>query len=158
MKTLLHTLVGTWFICGTNFPMWLKGDKTEPTFTYSLIEKPDGTAILLDEVRYVKQGRSRTITGYDYPDPRDSTAFIWRGKGLLSLLRSHWRVALQDPKGQWAVIWFSKTLFTPEGIDIISRQPQLSPADIDHINRLIRNDARLSLHLARLQLLTHPQR
>ncbi|CCG99638.1 hypothetical protein FAES_1628 [Fibrella aestuarina BUZ 2] len=158
MKTLLHTLVGTWFICGTNFPMWLRGDKTEPTFTYSLTTKRNGTTVLLDEVRYVKNGRSHTITGFDYPDPRDSAAFIWRGKGLLSVLRSHWRVALQDPNGQWAVIWFSKTLFTPEGVDIISRQRQLSPADIDHINSLIRQDARLSPHLATLRLLSTPQR
>lgn len=136
--------------------MWLKGDKTHPTFTYSLITKPDGTAILLDEVRYVKNGRSRTIAGYDHPDPNDSTAFIWRGKGLMSLLRSHWRVALQDPDGQWAVIWFSKTLFTPEGIDIISRQSTLSPDVVDQIKSQIRQDAQLRPHLASLTLLRNP--
>ena len=148
----MQTLVGTWLVCGTNFPMWLKGDKTHPTFTYSPVKQKGGNPMLLDEVSYLKKGKRKTLTGYDYPDDQDSTAFVWRGKGLLSVLRSHWRVALLDPQQQWAVIIFSKTLFTPEGVDIVGRQP-LSPGTIDHIKELMKRDPVLKPHVATLQTL-----
>ncbi|GAB3254341.1 hypothetical protein GCM10027347_14730 [Larkinella harenae] len=150
MKTLLHTLAGTWFIGSTNFPMWLKGDKTNPTFNYTIVQKNNKT-VLLDEVNYSKNGKTKTITGYDYPDATDSTAFVWRGKGLLWLAKSHWKVALLDPDGQWAVIWFSKTLFTPEGVDIISRNSNLSPDALSHIRLLMAKDPVLQHHLSSLK-------
>ncbi|WP_461040814.1 lipocalin/fatty acid-binding family protein [Spirosoma harenae] len=150
----MQTLIGTWFICSTNFPMWLKGDKLNPTFTYSTVASDSGMDRLLDEVKYVKNGSQKTLTGYDYPDKTDSMAFVWRGKGLLSLIQSKWKVALLSPDGQWAVIWFSKTLFTPEGVDIISRTPQLSPQTLDHIKSLMANNPLLSKHLENIQELT----
>lgn len=148
MKPIMHALVGTWFICSTNFPMWLKGDKINPTFTYSLTTKNGNPNVLLDEVTYQKKGKTKTLTGFDYPDPKNASAFVWRGKGVLSLLRSRWSVVLQDPNGQWTVIQFSKTLFTPEGIDIISRTPQLPPKTLDYIKAQIANKPELTSHLA----------
>lgn len=121
MTTLLQFLLGTWFISYTNFPMWTKGNKTNPSFTYTLIEKKDGSKLLFDEVKYLKKGKSHSIKGYDHPGKENSASFTWRGKGILSLLKSQWKVALKDEQGQWAVIYFSKTLFTPEGVDIIGR-------------------------------------
>lgn len=146
MQSLFTTLVGTWFICYTNFPMWLKGDKTNPTFNYTITTRK-GEKVLLDEVKYLKKGKEKTITGYDYQDEKDSTAFVWRGKGILGLLKSEWRVALIDPKGQWAVIAFSKTLFTPEGVDIINRTPKISDDTMKEIKGLMEKDAELRKHL-----------
>lgn len=147
MTKLIQALIGTWFICSTSFPMWLKGDKTNPTFTYSITDKKGETTVLLDTVRYQQKGVSKTLTGFDYQNPTDSSAFIWRGKGLLSLVRSKWKVVLQDPDGQWAVIWFSKTLFTPEGVDIISRTPQLPEKTLNHIKSLMADNPLLAKHL-----------
>jgi len=152
MQNILTTLVGTWFICATNFPMWLKGDKTNPTFNYSVTTKND-KRVLLDEVKYIKNNKEKTITGYDYQSESDSAAFTWRGKGILSLLKSRWKVEMIDPAGQWAVISFSKTLFTPEGIDIISRAPTLSADKIEEIKAFIEKDNLLKKHLASLQSL-----
>lgn len=146
MQSIFTTLVGTWFICYNNFPMWLKGDKTNPTFNYT-ITTHKGEKVLLDEVKYLKKGKEKTITGHDYLDEKDSTAFVWRGKGILGLLKSQWRVALIDPKGQWAVIAFSKTLFTPEGVDIISRIPEVSDSTLSEIKRLMEKDAELNRYL-----------
>ncbi|GAB3717304.1 hypothetical protein GCM10027592_59310 [Spirosoma flavus] len=147
MTNLIPALLGTWFIFSTNFPMWLKGDKLNPTFTYSRTDKKANSNVLLDEVKYLKNGKTKTLTGYDCQDESDSTAFVWRGKGLLSLLRSKWNVAMIDPNGQWAVIWFSKTLFTPEGVDIISRNPQLSSETLKHIKVQMAAQPRLAKHL-----------
>lgn len=150
MKTLLQTLAGTWFICSTNFPMWLKGDKIGPTFNYTIVQKKNET-VLLDEVKYFKNGKQKTITGFDYPDKTDSTAFVWRGKGWLFFAKSNWKVALLDPDGQWAVIWFSKTLFTPEGVDIISRTPTLPAENLSHIRLLMAKDPVLKNQLSSLK-------
>lgn len=151
MSKLAQILLGTWFICSTNFPMWLKGNKTNPTFTYTATTKNSADSVLLDEVKYVKKGETKTITGYDYPDPNDSSAFVWRGKGLLRLAKSKWKVALKDPDGQWAVIWFSKTLFTPEGVDIISRDRQIPEKTLNHIKSLMADDPLLAKHLIDMQ-------
>lgn len=150
MQNIFTTLVGTWFICYSNFPMWLKGDKTNPTFNYTITTRKE-EKVLLDEVKYIKKGKEKTITGYDHQDANDSTAFVWRGKGILGLLKSKWRVALIDPKGQWAVIAFSKTLFTPEGVDIISRKPEISDETMKEIRRLMEKDAELKKHFDNLK-------
>jgi hypothetical protein len=150
-ENLLTLLVGTWFIHSTNFPMWLKGDKVNPTFNYSVVTKKD--RVLLDEVKYLKNGKEKSIVGYDTQAPKDTTVFVWRGKGLLHLLKSKWKVALMDDSGQWAVIWFSKTLFTPEGVDIISRTPSLSPAVIHQIQAKMEHDSLLQKHSKNLKTL-----
>jgi hypothetical protein len=129
--------------------MWLKGDKINPTFNYTITTRKE-QKVLLDEVKYIRNGKQKTIVGYDYQDEKDSTAFVWRGKGILGLLKSKWRVALIDPNGQWAVIAFSKTLFTPEGVDIISRAPEISEETVKEIKKLIEKDEDLKKHLENL--------
>lgn len=150
METFMHILVGTWFICSTNFPMWLKGDKQNPTFNYTLTEK-QGNQVLLDVVKYTKNGKERSIVGYDYPDGKNDRAFIWRGKVLLSVAKSKWQVVMMDEKEGWAVIHFSKTLFTPEGIDIISRQPRLGADKLAEIKGMMKEDPMLNKHLTTLE-------
>jgi len=152
MNSFLPQLLGTWFIIGSNFPMWLKGDKTSPTFTYTLMQK-HRQEVLLDEVKYQKKGRTKTITGFDHPQGDNPKAFVWRGKGLLAIAKSKWEVKLIDPKGEWAVIHFSKTLFTPEGIDIISRKPKLDAATVLAIKEKILKDPQLKEQLSTLQML-----
>ncbi|MBD2753634.1 lipocalin/fatty acid-binding family protein [Spirosoma validum] len=155
MEIVVQALIGTWFVGSSNFPMWLKGDKINPTFTYSITDKKANTNVLLDEVKYLKRGKPKTLTGFDYQDETDPSTFVWRGKGLLSVVRSTWKVALIDPAGQWAVIWFSKTLFTPEGIDIISRTPTLSAETQTHIFALMASDSLLVKHRASLRPIIH---
>ncbi len=60
-----------------------------------------------------------------------------------------------DPQGQWAVIYFSKTLFTPEGVDIISRTSQTSPELIENIKTQMAADSVLKPHLSSLQNLPY---
>ena len=137
---MIKFLIGTWFICSTNFPMWTKGDKKNPTFNYTLDEKK-GQNVLFDEVKYTKKGKQKSIKGYDYQDEKDPSKFTWRGKGLLFIAKSNWQVVLQDPEGEWAVIYFSKTLFTPEGVDIISRKAKLDEAQLEKIkSKMLQHD------------------
>ncbi len=121
----LNDLSGKWYIHLTNFPMWLKGDKTRPTFNYTVDEK-NGKKGLLDEVIYQKNGKAKRIVGFDKPLNAHNTKFVWRGKGLMGLLKSKWEVLYFNPQEQWAIIYFEKTLFTPAGYDVISQNKVLN--------------------------------
>lgn len=120
----LELLAGTWYIHYTNFPMWLKGDKLQPTFNYSISER-NGKQGLNDVVRYTKNGKVKEIVGFDTPLNVENTSFKWRGKGLLALFVSKWDIKYYDEEHDWALIYFSKTLATPDGYDVITRKPQL---------------------------------
>ncbi len=124
MNLELSDLEGKWYIHYSDFPMWLKGDKLYPTFNYK-VGKRDGNAGLHDEVVYEKKGRQKRIVGFDTPTDPGNTTFVWRGNGLLSLLKSKWEILHLDAEQQWAIIHFQKTLFTPEGYDVISREKWL---------------------------------
>ena len=152
MENILTFLTGTWFICFSNFPMWTKGDKINPTFNYEIMENRKDNNMLSDEVRYIKNGKEKSIKGIDTQSASDSTAFVWRGKGLLKPLSSKWKVALIDEEnGEWAVIYFSKTLFTPEGVDIISKNNSLSNAVWEQIRLRISADPLLAKHLPEIK-------
>lgn len=151
--SLYHFLIGTWFICFTNFPMWTKGDKTNPTFNYTHAPTKKYPERLADEVKYLQNGQEKSIKGFDYPDAAKADRYTWRGKGITHLLRSRWSILLQDPKGQWAVIQFSKTLFTPEGMDIISRTQKIDPETWQQIQMALRRISIPKEQLESLQVL-----
>jgi hypothetical protein len=110
----LADLAGRWNIVATNFPMWLSGKRTRPAFNYAV-----GQGGLDDVVTYEQGGRSRQIVGFDRPDDATNRAFTWRGRGLLFLFASRWRVLHHEP--EWMLIGFEKTLATPAGADLVAR-------------------------------------
>lgn len=134
----LEDIAGRWYIHYTNFPRWLKGDRTEPHFDYGLGEK-NGVKGLTDTVWALKKGRPTILLGFDTPTDGLNRSFIWRGKGLLALLKSHWQFVHTDFEQGWALIQFSKTAFTPSGYDVIARQatllPQQRQAIMDYMNQ-----------------------
>lgn len=75
--------------------------------------------------------KQHTVHGVDKASSATLDEWDWRGKGWLMIASSHWEVlgwgeevgSAQDAdKGQWAVTYFAKTLFTPAGIDVYSRR------------------------------------
>ncbi|GAB2650626.1 hypothetical protein GCM10027035_50970 [Emticicia sediminis] len=122
-KINLQALEGKWYIILSNFPMWLKGDKINPTFNYKVAER-DGVMGLIDEVKYTQNGRTKSINGFDKPLNTENTSFEWRGNGLLSLLSSKWQILYLETAKNWAIIYFENTLFTPKGYDVICREKQ----------------------------------
>lgn len=151
----MQWLAGTWFVIASDAPLWVKGDKVAPTLNYT-IRQHGSTYRLLDEVKYTKDHHHKTITGYDKLNNTQTNAFIWRGKGVLFFVKSKWQVTLQDTAGRWAVIAYSKTLFTPEGVDILSRSPALDEATMQHIMHLMQQQAATAGHVSMLKVL--PQR
>jgi hypothetical protein len=118
-KLTLQDLEGTWHIHLTNFPMWLKGDKTHPTFNYTVAKNG-----LLDSVVYQKGTKMKSIVGFD--TPKTDSSFVWRGRGMLKSLKSNWKIIHMDWDRNWAIVQFDKTLFTPAGYDVIARDKVLN--------------------------------
>lgn len=132
-------LEGGWHVLASNFPMWLDGTKTDPTFIYRLLPDSD-PAELEDTVAYTESGRRDTIEGTDTQDRSSPAHFTWRGNGLLAAFASDWLVVATGPEDRWIVLYFSKTIATPEGVDVISRSPALSPEDRAAVTRLLAGD------------------
>lgn len=118
----IHDLLGTWHVHYSNFPMWLKGNKTQPKFIYSNYDSANRR--FDDTVEYLQNGNSKTIKGKDAVLDEHNTKFLWRGNGLLFFVTSKWEII--EVENDLALIYFKKTLFTPEGYDVISRYTRLS--------------------------------
>ena len=123
---LAERLPGRWRIVATNFPMWLKGDKVDPVIEYGL--QSDAPLTLSDKVEYVDELRGdRNIEGVDRSTGDDG--FVWRGAGILKLLRSRWSVIGIDDDVM--AIRFARSLVTPAGVDVLVRDA----ADLPEVRR-----------------------
>ncbi len=129
-KSLLE---GKWYVVATNFPMWLDAKNTDPNFNYTNFKEKKGKLIFDDCVIYSKNKKPKQIKGTDKQKKSDELKFAWRGKGLLGLFKSDWRVIASDKEGRWIVIYSTKTLVSPEGVDIIARKKSLSESEIKGI-------------------------
>ncbi|ELU42990.1 TrfA domain-containing protein [Rhizoctonia solani AG-1 IA] len=123
--------------------------RSDVTITYSpLLVSPSSTTIKFDDVvEYRSRSspgspKSRVVgvdtlvaTPHDAPEGYVSAvSYHWRGKGWLMIATSKWQVLGYDPDQGWAVTYFSKTLFTPAGLDIYARDPtSISKEVVDEI-------------------------
>lgn len=122
-STLAEILPGTWVIAATNFPMWLTGERQDPTFTYGLVSTDP--LVLSDEVSFTTaEGEAKSILGQDTWRGEE---FVWRGKGLLKVAKSRWTVTGTSEDHEVVAIHFTKSIATPAGIDIIVREGSAVP-------------------------------
>lgn len=112
MVDTLSMLEGRWLIKGTNFPMWTSKKRKNPTITYTKLSKYPSK--FLDTVSYELNNKPKKIVGID---TYDSNRFVWRGKGILKLLKSEWSIL--ELTETLLVIKFERSLLTPAGIDIL---------------------------------------
>lgn len=126
-------LEGKWYVVATNFPMWLDTKNRNPNFNYTSFREKNGKLVFDDCVMYSNNKSPRQIKGKDKQKKADELKFIWRGKGLLTLFKSNWKVIANDKEGRWIVIYSTKTLVSPEGIDIIARNKNITESEIKGI-------------------------
>ncbi len=118
-------LEGAWHVVATNFPMWMKGDRTRPRFIYSNPRVVEGLQRFDDTVEYVQGGRTKTITGVDTQESEGTSKYVWRGRGWLRFFVSRWQVMYVSADEQCLALSFTKTWATPSGIDLIARSPSV---------------------------------
>lgn len=112
--------------------MWSKPGISNVNFNYALDNDNDDKKIRLhDDLKYLKHGKEKTISGYDYPNTENENRFKWQGKGLLFIAVSHWQVDWLHKESGIMIISFTKTLFTPEGVDVLSRHQFPSDASLE---------------------------
>jgi hypothetical protein len=126
-------IIGTWHVTHSSLPLW-KG-KRNVNITYKLLPEDSGVQKIDDLVQYqaVNSDKVKSVHGVDTPTPGNPGAWDWRGKGWLMIASSHWEClgfGHTDDGNCWIVTYFAKTLFTPAGIDIYSRNKEGLPKEI----------------------------
>lgn len=122
----IRKMSGKWYIQKTSINFWL--NRFSPTVTYT-IEKNSPEIKILDRVRYINScGKTKEVIGYDSLRTDINGQFRWQAKSwYLRFLKSEWGIVAHDEEyNDWAVTYFSKTAFTPEGMDIYSRSKVLT--------------------------------
>lgn len=132
-------LSGTWHVTHSTLPMW--SSKRNVTITYKPLSSlpgsaPQGATDRLDDIvsyQPLTSDKFKTVNGIDTASGKDAGAWDWRGKGWLKIASSHWEVlgwGDLEGGGQWAVTYFAKTMFTPAGIDVYSREKGGVPGEV----------------------------
>jgi hypothetical protein len=137
----LSRLMGAWYILITNYGFWRA--RTHPRIEYDPLE-PDvaGRPRFRDSLRYRQSDllgrvRRKLLVGVDVAEREGQ--FVWRGEGLMRLIKSRWCVPLVDPNDRWAVTWFARSnVGTAAGLDIYTRDPSIPQALLDEILAQIR--------------------
>ena len=146
----LQALSGRWHIQKTSLDFW----RTRFSATVTYTPESDVSGIkLLDEVRYKNnRGAEKTVVGYDSLRSGIEGQFLWRGKPwYLRFLQSEWGiVAHDDDYADWAVTYFSKTMFTAAGMDIYSRSEVLDDGKYQKILDRISGVSFLKPYLCKL--------
>ncbi|KAF8701070.1 hypothetical protein RHS03_06575, partial [Rhizoctonia solani] len=134
----IDKFMGKWHVISSTLPLWKS--RSDVTITYSpLLISPSSTTIKFDDiVEYRSRSspgspKSRVI-GVDtlVATPHDAP------EGL-TIATSKWQVLGYDPDQGWAVTYFSKTLFTPPGLDIYVRDPtSINKEIVDEIKEATR--------------------
>ncbi|CAF0985494.1 unnamed protein product [Didymodactylos carnosus] len=129
-----YRATGLWHIMGTNLNMWK--DKVLPTINYSINEKlADGRVRINDLVEYYTKRpcvgwKPSSVEGIDTQLSIKPSRFQWRGNGILKLFTSDFGFVFVDNETpsdrpyQWVATCFGATLFSSEGIDLMTRTRQ----------------------------------
>ncbi|ODN94245.1 hypothetical protein L198_05101 [Cryptococcus wingfieldii CBS 7118] len=120
--------MGKWGIAWSTLPMWK--DKKDVTLTYTPLPDDTGAIKFQDLLEYSKLNSEKvnTVKGVDTltSSGPNAATFDWKGSGWLFFVHSHWEVlghGSDEASGlEWAVTFFSKTLFSAAGIDVYVRK------------------------------------
>ncbi|KAL2829781.1 hypothetical protein BDW59DRAFT_142021 [Aspergillus cavernicola] len=136
-------IIGTWHVTHSSLLLW-KG-KRNVNITYELLSSDSSSVTKIDDLvsyQAIDSETIKTVHGVDTPTPGNQGAWDWRGKGWLMIASSHWEClgfGHTDDDTLWMVTYFAKTLFTPAGIDIYSRDKKgLPQTTIDGILKALK--------------------
>ena len=139
-------LIEEWHVTHSTLPMWKSKRNVRIRYTplepsSSSIQK-DNTDRLDDMVSYqsLDGDKVHTVHGIDKCASSGEARgeWDWRGKGLLKIAGSHWEVLgwgeEEGTGNKWVVTEFAKTMFTPAGIDVYSRDREgLRPETLEKV-------------------------
>lgn len=122
-----EVLPGTWRLCATDYARWLEGDRRAAAFEWEL----RGTdPVVLDGRGVHVTGEGKSVEARATLTWRDDR-FVWRGRGVLALIRGTVEVTGVSPSGDVVVLRFDRTLIGPEVVLVLAR----TDADLGHVRR-----------------------
>lgn len=125
----LKKLEGRWVLQYSGCPMWRKANTDTITFNYELQHRGE-ELVLREQVEFRRNGKMKSKRGYEIPND-DSEMMSWKGIGMNKLFRTRSKV-LYNQDGI-LIMWFEKTLHTPESIDVLTRKKHLSAQESEYI-------------------------
>ncbi|KAL4963392.1 uncharacterized protein BDV14DRAFT_201807 [Aspergillus stella-maris] len=127
----LPSLAGTWLLTRSSSPFWR--DKHSISITFSLdasreLNDPVYTSTTVYQTSANSSATPKTVSGTDRQVREESfdtgaTVMEWRGSGWLKMVRARWEI-LGIGK-DWMVVYTNKSMFTPAGISICSREKEM---------------------------------
>ncbi len=119
---LVGRLPGTWRVRATTTPVWLAGDRIDPTYTWQKVgDEPPRLSV--DVSFTTPEGETRHVLG---SAAWRGAVFVWRAKGIWRLVPSRWIVTGLEERDDVLVLRSAKSLAAPGGIDV------LESASTDH--------------------------
>lgn len=129
----LKKMEGRWFLQYSGCPLWKKGNIDTISFDYELMHKGEDL-VLKEQVEFRKNGKMKMKRGFEIPK-EGSEILSWKGIGMNKLFRNRSKV-LHNDEGI-LIMWFEKTVSTPESIDVLTRKKHLSAGESTHIFNIL---------------------
>lgn len=143
----LKKLEGRWFLQYSGCPLWQKGSIDTISFNYELMHKGENL-VLKEKVEFRKNGKMKTKRGFEIP-MEDSNVLNWKGIGMNKFFRNQSKV-LYNKEGI-LIMWFEKTISTPESIDVLTRKKHLNAEESAYIFSILENLKETSGYIGELE-------
>lgn len=131
----LKKMEGRWFLQYSGCPVWKRGNTDTISFNYELIYRGE-ELVLKEQVEFRKNGKMKMKRGFEVPT-EGSDILEWRGVGMNRLFRNRSKVIHNDDG--ILIIWFEKTLSTPESLDVLTKKKHLTAGESTYIFNLLEN-------------------
>ncbi|NLB19841.1 MAG: hypothetical protein GX829_03175 [Clostridium sp.] len=143
----LKSIEGRWFLQYSGCPLWLRGNVDTISFNYELEHKGE-ELVLKERIEFRKNGKMKMKRGFEIPSD-DSEFLQWKGIGMNKFFRNkskilHYEEAL-------LVMWFEKTVSTPESIDVLTRQKNLNANESIGIIMKLEEIPNVNKHLSQIE-------
>ncbi|MBO1265728.1 hypothetical protein J3A84_11875 [Proteiniclasticum sp. SCR006] len=143
----LKKLEGRWFLQYSGCPLWQKGSIDTISFNYELMHKGENL-VLKEKVEFRKNGKMKIKRGFEIP-MEGSNVLNWKGIGMNKFFRNQSKV-LYNKEGI-LIMWFEKTISTPESIDVLTRKKHLSAEESVYIFSILENLKETSGYVGELE-------
>jgi len=130
----LKNLEGRWVLQYSGCPMWRKANTDTITFNYELQHRGE-ELVIREQVEFRRNGKMKSKRGYEIPS-EDSEIMTWKGIGMNKLFRTRSKV-LYNQDGI-LILWFEKTMRTPESIDVLTRKKYLNAQESEYIFTILK--------------------
>ncbi len=143
----LKSLEGRWFLQYSGCPLWLRENVDMISFNYELEHKGE-ELVLKERIEYRKNGKMKMKRGFEIPS-EDSKFFQWKGIGMNKFFRNKSKILYN--KEDLLVMWFEKTVSTPESIDVLTRQKDFSSKESKEIIKKLEEIPKVKKHLNQIE-------